>query len=77
MSAPATLLTRQFLAWVARRPRSYGETREAWRSTCPLNCAWEDALAADLVRLDGGGGRVSDRSPVVLTARGRALLDGG
>jgi hypothetical protein len=73
MSAPATLLTRQFLAWVASRPRSYGETREAWRSTCPLNCAWEDALAADLVRIEGRG----DRSPVVLTQRGRALLDGG
>ncbi len=37
------LLDRQFLRWVAERPRRYAEMREAWSSTCPLNCAWEDA----------------------------------
>ena len=40
----------QFLEWLASRPRRYAEVREAWSSTCPLNCAWEDAIADDLVR---------------------------
>ena len=59
----------QFLAWVADRPRSYAETMEAWRSTCPRLSVWEDAIIEGLVRLDNGGGRA-----VTLTSRGRALL---
>src|SRR5258707_1285411 len=43
------LLTLQFLAWVESRPRTYAETRQAWRSTCPSTCAWEDALSESLV----------------------------
>jgi hypothetical protein len=68
MSETVSLLTLQFLAWVADRPRSYRETMEAWRSTCPMNSAWEDATIAGLVRLEGAGA-------VVLTAAGRATLD--
>jgi len=34
------LLTLQFLAWVADRPRCYGDMRAVWQSTCPLNSAW-------------------------------------
>ena len=36
-------LTLQLLAWVADRPRTYGETMEAWRTTCPRLTIWEDA----------------------------------
>ena len=68
MASEAKLLTVQFLQWLAARPRRYAEMREAWGSTCPLNCAWEDAIADDLVR-HGGDGRIA------LTARGRARLD--
>ncbi|MGC2411824.1 MAG: hypothetical protein WA459_03880 [Stellaceae bacterium] len=67
MASEAKLLTVQFLQWLAARPRSYGEVRDAWSSTCPLNCAWEDAISDDLV----------ERSPdgdLVLSARGRARL---
>jgi hypothetical protein len=55
MASEAKLLTVQFLKWVAERPRLYAEVRAAWSSTCPLNCAWEDAIAEDLVehRADG------------------------
>jgi len=52
---------------VAARPRRYAEVREAWSSTCPLNCAWEDAIADDLVRQ-------TPESCVVLTEAGRARL---
>ena len=68
MSSEAKLLTVQFLRWVGSRPRTQAETRAAWSSTCPLTCAWEDALADDLVALTRDGA-------VVLTANGRARLE--
>jgi hypothetical protein len=46
--------TMQFLAWVAQEPRSYAETLEIWRTSCPRLAVWEDALADDLVRVDSG-----------------------
>jgi hypothetical protein len=51
-----------------RLPRRYAEVREAWSSTCPLNCAWEDAVSDDLVRQTSHGS-------VVLTDAGRARLE--
>jgi hypothetical protein len=67
MASEAKLLTLQFLKWVAERPRFYAELRAAWSSTCPLNCAWEDAITDDLVE------RAADGS-LALTARGHARL---
>lgn len=68
MASEAGLLIVQFLEWLAARPRRYGEVREAWSSTCPLNCAWEDAIADGLVRHEADG-------HVVLTERGRARIE--
>jgi len=68
MASEAKLLTVQFLQWVVARPRRYAEVRESWSSTCPLNCAWEDAITDDLVR------RTSDGC-VVLTEAGRDRLE--
>lgn len=76
MAEPVKLLTIQFLAWLASRPRTYAEVRDAWKSTCPLNSAWEDALAAGLVRCENGAGKSADDSAVVLTDLGRIALDG-
>ena len=67
MASEAKLLTVQFLKWVAERPRLYAEVRAAWSSTCPLNCAWEDAITEDLVERGADGS-------LALTARGRAKL---
>lgn len=75
MRHPVTLLTLQFLAWVESRPRSYAEARQAWRSTCPTTCAWEDAISENLIEFETAGGRLTDGSRVVLSARGRALLE--
>jgi hypothetical protein len=69
MSDSPSLIMIQFLSWVADRPRSYAETMDAWRTSCPRLSVWEDAVIADLVRLDGEGGRA-----VQLTGRGAALL---
>jgi hypothetical protein len=72
MSEPASLIMLQFLAWVADRPRSYPETMDAWRSTCPRLSVWEDAIIEGLVRIDNGNGRA-----VVLTQQGRKVLHNG
>ena len=69
MSDSPSLIMIQFLSWVADRPRSYAETMDAWRTSCPRLSVWEDAVIADLVRLEGEGGRA-----VKLTERGTALL---
>jgi hypothetical protein len=64
----------ELLAWVSRRPRTYAEAMDAWRTTCPRHSAWEDAL------LDGFIEVVESTSPlgltkVALTARGVAELE--
>jgi hypothetical protein len=76
MAQTADLITVQFLAWVASRPRTAAEAREAWRSSCPRLTAWEDALDAGLIRLETAGERGAGRSIVRLTERGRAALEG-
>ena len=68
----STALTRQFLAWIADGPRTYGEAMDAWRSTCPHLSIWEDAVHDGLVRLENGGPMKSSR--VVLTPAGKARL---
>ena len=69
MSGEPKLLTAQFLHWIAARPRTHADVQAAWQSTCPLNCAWEDAMADGLVAYDGDG-------TIALTARGRIVLSG-
>jgi len=69
--AAAAALTLQFLDFIADG-RTYGETMEAWRSTCPRMPIWEDAVRDGLVRIENGGAMKSSR--IVLTARGRAWL---
>jgi hypothetical protein len=62
----ATAPTVQLLAWITERSRSYAETVEVWKTSCPRLAVWEDALADKLVRIDQG--------LVLLTAAGRELL---
>jgi hypothetical protein len=66
MSSASEALTLQLLAWLAERPRTYAETMEAWRTSCPRLSIWEDAHCDELVRVG---------STVTLTERGRAMLD--
>jgi hypothetical protein len=65
LSAP----TLELLEWLDARPRSYTETIEAWRSSCPRLAIWEDAIADGLVGIR--------RGTVALTAAGVASLAGG
>jgi hypothetical protein len=59
-------LTLQLLEWLADHPRTYAETMDAWKSSCPRLTVWEDALAEGFVRVE--------RQHVVLTATGEKLL---
>jgi len=59
-------LTSQLLEWVAERPRTYAETIEVWRTSCPRLTIWEDAVDEGLVRIE--------RGRVVLTSSGEASL---
>jgi hypothetical protein len=61
-------LTRELLTWIAGRSRTYAEAIETWRSNCPRQSVWDDAVIDGLVRVE--------RSRVTLTALGRAALDG-
>ena len=61
-----TSLTLQLLAWIAERDRTYAQTMEAWKSSCPRLTVWEDAVADGLVRIQRGN--------VLLTAAGTELL---
>ena len=74
MAEPVSLLLREFLTWIASRPRTYAEAMEAWRSTCPRHTVWEDALVAGLIQVESGG--TLQQAEVTLTPRGRAVLDG-
>jgi hypothetical protein len=72
--APLALVL-ELLSWIAARPRSYGETMEAWRTSCPRMPVWEDATANGLVTVAPADGALREQR-VCLTAEGRAFLDG-
>ena len=59
-------LTTQMLEWLDQEPRSYDETLDAWKTSCPRLSIWEDALADRRSRIQAGR--------VHVTPAGRALL---
>jgi len=74
MPEPANLLMIEFLTWVSGRRRTYAEAMEAWRSSCPRQTVWEDALVEGLIQI--GSGETLAQTEVVLTEWGRAALNG-
>lgn len=56
--------------WVGRKERTYQETMDAWRTSCPRLPVWEDATERGLVETASAGGQ----SVVRVTAAGFALL---
>jgi hypothetical protein len=60
----------EFLAWLEREPRGYGEVMEAWRTSCPRLTVWEDAVDRGLITRLSNEGRVV----IALTDQGRAFL---
>jgi len=74
LSAPSAL-TLELLSWISSRPRTYAEAMEAWRSNCPRQPVWDDAVSEGLVVVVRGDGEPRG-AEVTLKPRGRALLDG-
>jgi hypothetical protein len=58
------------LEWVGRRERTYKETMDAWRTSCPRFPVWEDATDRGLVETT----HTPDCSIVRVTPAGFALL---
>jgi hypothetical protein len=73
MHEPVSLLMTEFLTWISARPRSYADAMEAWRSSCPRDTVWENALMGGLIQINQGD-RL-DQCEVTLTERGRAVLE--
>jgi len=67
-------LTLQLLNWVAETPRTYDETMQAWRSTCPRLTIWEDAVSDGLLVVTEG--QSMRDAKVLLSDSGRELLQG-
>jgi len=58
------------LEWIWRKERTYQETIDAWRTSCPRLPIWEDANDRGLVEMGSANGH----SVVRPTPAGRALL---
>ncbi len=62
-----TSLTLQLLVWIAERDRTYAQTMEAWKSSCPRLTVWEDAIADGLVRIHRGNVLLSEAGTELLS----------
>ena len=58
------------IEWVERRERTYQETMDAWRTSCPRLPVWENASERGLVETASANGR----SIVRATSAGLAFL---
>lgn len=63
-------LTLDLLEWLINRPRSYEETMDAWRTSCPRLPVWEEASDRGFVAIEKGEGQ----SAVRVTAAGWDFL---
>jgi hypothetical protein len=71
-SPPALVI--ELLIWVSARPRTYAETMEAWRTSCPRMPAWEDAICGGLVEVRSSDNAGLSGSAVRLTPAGLDFL---
>jgi D-3-phosphoglycerate dehydrogenase len=55
------------LEWLAKQDRTYRDTMDAWRTSCPKLPVWEDATDRGLIELDA--------NIVRLTPAGREFLE--
>lgn len=64
------VLVLDLLEWLASEERSYLETMDVWRTSCPKLPVWEDANDHGLVCIDNSNGHLSVR----VTTAGFQLL---
>jgi hypothetical protein len=65
------VLVLDLLEWLVRRERSYDDTMDAWRTSCPRLPVWEDATDQRLVSIE----QTSHGLVVRVTPAGLALLE--
>lgn len=68
--APTALLL-DMLQWLAEAPRTYAQTMDAWRTSCPRLTVWEDAIENGFVRRESD---IGGTARVVVTVAGRRYL---
>ena len=68
-------LVLDLLEWIAQEPRTYRQTMDAWRTSCPRLAVWEEAVDCSLVArepsADGVRVTVTDEGFAFLARRGR------
>jgi hypothetical protein len=64
--------TRDLLAWIDQGPRTYEETLDVWKTSCPHLAVWDDAVVDGLVRVER---EAASSARVRLTEAGRAFLE--
>jgi len=57
MTQTVEALVLDMLEWLSRSERSYTETMDAWRTSCPRLPVWEDANDEGLVAIEDRNGR--------------------
>jgi D-3-phosphoglycerate dehydrogenase len=72
MTAPRALIV-DLLRWLDARERTYRETMDAWRTSCPRLPVWEDAVDGGFVEIGREEG--GDVLLVAITSKGRAFLE--
>ena len=64
--------------WVAKEPRSYRQTMDAWRTSCPRLAVWEEAVNRGLVvrqsSPDGMRVKTTDKGVAFLARHRRAAV---
>ena len=70
VSETIEVLVLDLLEWLYVRERTYEETMDAWRTSCPKLPVWEDANDRGLLHIEHRDGRASVR----LTPAGWQLL---
>ena len=71
VASTVEVLVLDLLEWLASRERSYEETMDAWRTSCPRLPVWEDANDLGFVCIENRDGR---SSVVRVTAAGFETL---
>jgi D-3-phosphoglycerate dehydrogenase len=71
MDTTVDALLVDLLLWLAARDRTYQETLDAWRTSCPRLPVWEDANDRGLVRRE----YVDERELIRITPAGNAFLE--
>ena len=70
MTETVEALVLDLLEWLARHERSYEETMDAWRTSCPRLTVWEEATDLGFVSIERRG----TESRVSATPVGLAFL---